>query len=242
MYKTLASLVLAFLILWIAPAQSSEATAPAAPPVVVPNGNVMAQLSTLRDNFISTIKSSGFQPSLPPPTILLDNPPSYGDFEEGANELHISVWSALTKEQQGRFERLSELLNNGKSAEQTFDESVHHWIFVHELGHWWQACQHEISANHYSVEYGANRIAAAYWRQTDPNFMSRVESRMTKVIGTLQSPLPEGVAKETYFNANYDRLGPTPDYIWFQYTMVLSVQRERPPPSFAQTLRHPVTP
>jgi len=67
----------------------------------------MAQLSTLRDNFISTIKSSGFQPVCPS-TILLDNPPSYGDFEENTNELHISVWSALTKEQQGRFERLSD--------------------------------------------------------------------------------------------------------------------------------------
>jgi hypothetical protein len=134
MYKTSASLVLAFWILWIAPAQSSEATVPAAPPVVLPNGNVMAQLSTMRDNFISTIKSSGFQPSVPPPTILLDNPPSYGDFEEDTNELHISVWSALTKEQQGRFERLSELLNNGKSAEQTFDESVHSGSSYMNLG------------------------------------------------------------------------------------------------------------
>jgi hypothetical protein len=38
-------------------------------------------------------------------------------------------------QQQSRFELLSELVKNGNSGEQTFEESVHHWVFVHELGH-----------------------------------------------------------------------------------------------------------
>ena len=35
------------------------------------------------------------------------------------------------------------------------------------------------------VEYGANRIAAAYWRLKDPGFMERTEKKMTTVIATM---------------------------------------------------------
>jgi hypothetical protein len=70
--------------------------------------------------------------------------------------------------------------------------------------------------------------------------MRRTEDRMSKVIPTLPSPLREGEVKETYFNNHYERLGPTPGYIWFQYSMVLSVQGERPLPSFIQALAQPV--
>jgi hypothetical protein len=230
--------------LWLSsfPAQSSDEIRPTTTPETPSKEDVMIKLNALRDRFISTIKADGFRTRLPAPTIVLDNPPSYGNFEEDKNLLHIAVWAALTEQQQSRFEHVSKLIENGKSGEQTFEESVHHWVFVHELGHWWQACQHKISNNHYSVEYGANRLAAAYWRQTDPDLMRRTENRMATVIRTIQSPLPEGQIKETYFNDNYERLGPTPGYIWFQYTMVLSVQGERPLPSFKQTLAQPIFP
>ena len=230
--------------LWLCsfPAQSSDESPPAPTAETASNAEVMAKLTALRDTFISAIKADGFRTRLPAPTIVMDNPPSYGNFENDKNLLHIAVWSALTEQQRSRFEHLSELIKNGKSGQQIFEDSVHHWVFVHELGHWWQACQRKISSNHYSVEYGANRVAAAFWRQTDPDLMKQTEDRMALVIRTLQSPMPEGQAKETYFNDNYEKLGPTPGYIWFQYTMVLSVQAERPLPSFKQTLAHPTFP
>jgi hypothetical protein len=203
---------------------------------------LMADLTTLRNSFIAAIKSNGFRVRLQAPTIVLDNPPSYGLYDDDKNILHIAVWSALTDQQQNRFERLSKLLDNGKTAEQTFEESVHHWVFVHELGHWWQADRGAAGNNHYSVEYGANRIAAAFWRQTDAGFMQQTENRMSKVISNIESPIAESQAKETYFNENYEKLGPTPAYIWFQYKMVLSVQAERPLPSFKQTLTQPIFP
>jgi hypothetical protein len=242
MFKIIGFIFLGGLWLSSFPARSSNQNHPTATPDAASKEDVMVKLNELRDRFIRAIKADGFRTRLPAPTIVLDNPVSYGNFEEDKNLLHIAVWSALTEQQQSRFERLSELVKNGKSGEQTFEESVHYWVFVHELGHWWQACQRKISNNHYSVEYGANRIAAAYWRQTDPNLMRRTENRMATVIRTIQSPLPEGQIKETYFNDNYERLGPTPGYIWFQYTMVLSVQRERPLPSFTQTLAQPIFP
>jgi hypothetical protein len=242
MFKAFSFVFLSGLWLCSFPAQSSDETRPAVTPEAGSNEEVMTRLNALRDKFISAIKADGFRTRLPAPTIVMDNPPSYGNFEEDKNLLHIAVWSALTDQQRSRFEHLSDLVKNGKSGEQTFEDSVHHWVFVHELGHWWQACQRKISNNHYSVEYGANRVAAAFWRQSDPDFMQRTEDRMAMVIRALQSPLPEGQTKETYFNDNYERLGPSPGYIWFQYDMVLSVQAERPLPSFKQTLAHPTFP
>ena len=230
--------------LWLsAPAaRSADQVASPALPAARADKDVESQLLGLRDSFTQAIRAQGFTPRLPAPTIVLDNPPSYGNYEDEKNILHIAVWSALTDDQRGRFERLSKLPNNRRSAEQSFDDSVHHWIFVHELGHWWQACQHKIGSNHYSVEYGANRIAAAFWRQTDPGLMQRTENRMATVIKTLPNPLPDGQSEAPYFNQNYEKLGPTPAYIWFQYTMVLNVQAERPLPSFKQTLSNPTFP
>jgi len=221
-------------------ARASDPIQPTATAETNSNEALMAQLVALRDSFIKAVRAEGFRPRLAPPTILLDNPPSYGDYEDSKNILHIAVWSALDEKQQSRFDRLSKVLNEGKSGEQSFDESVHHWVFVHELGHWWQACQHKISNNHYAVEYGANRIAAAFWRHTDPDLMRHTENRMATVIKTLQNPVRAGQPEVAYFNENYEKLGPTPAYIWFQYTMVLKVQAEHPLPSLKQTLSQPV--
>jgi hypothetical protein len=233
--------VSAFLFVGVSPAQTIQTDTP-------PAGNsssnqaVMAQLVVLQNDFIATIRADGFTPTLPAPTIVLDNPPSYGRYEDDKNLLHISVWSALSAEQQARFSRLASLLSEGKTGEQTFEDGVHHWVFIHELSHWWQACQHKTGENHYSVEYGANRISAAYWRLKDPKFMERTEKKMATVSAAMPNPLPPGQSEETYFSENYEKLGPTPAYIWFQYSMVLKVQRETPLPTLLQTFEHPTYP
>lgn len=225
----------------LAAVSAGQNTAPAPSPAVnsASNEAELAKLVALQKDFIETIKADGFQPSLAPPTIVLDNPPSYGEYEDEKNVLHIAVWSALSPEQQARFTRLAGLLGSGKTGEEVFDDGVHRWVFVHELGHWWQACQRNTGENHYSVEYGANRIAAAYWRVKDPVFMERTEKKMTTVIATMPQPVPTGQSLENYFNENYEKLGPTPAYIWFQYSMVLKVQSENPLPSLQQTLQQP---
>jgi hypothetical protein len=206
---------------------------------ITPNAALMDQLVALRDSFVSEMKREGFQPSLPPPTIILDNPPSYGNYEDGKNLLHIADWSALSTDEQARFAGLAARLGQGQTGEQAFEDSVHHWVFVHELGHWWQACEHKTTDTHYAEEYGANRIAAAYWRLNDPNFMDRTKNKMTTVIGSLPNPVPEGESKEKYFNENYEKLAGTPGYIWYQYDMVINVEAEKPLPSFQQALRQP---
>jgi hypothetical protein len=54
--------------------------------------------------------------------------------------------------------------------------------------------------------------------------------------------VPEGQAKDNFFNENYERLAPTPAYTWFQYKMGLEVHAEKPLPTFKQTLEHPLYP
>jgi hypothetical protein len=191
---------------------------------------------------VNQIKLEGFQPSLASPTIILDNPPSFGNYEDEKNLLHIGAWANLAPEDQARFERLGARLGQGQSGEALFEQSVHHWVFVHELGHWWQACEHKTTDTHYAEEYGANRIAAAYWRLKDPAFMDGTAKRMAVLLSTIPDPVPSGQNKETYFNENYEKLGPTPAYRWFQESMIIAIQEERPLPSFRETLQHPTHP
>jgi hypothetical protein len=226
-------------VLVLAAILAGSAGAQAPTPAQESNSVVLERLNALRDSFVNQIKLEGFQPSLAPPTIILDNPPSFGDYENDKNLLHIAAWVNLAPEDQARFERLGARLGQGQSGEALFEESVHHWVFVHELGHWWQACEHKTTDSHYAEEYGANRIAAAYWLLRDPAFMDRTARRMAVLLSTIPSPVPSGQKKEVYFNENYEKLGPTAAYRWFQESMVIEIQEERPQPSFRETLQHP---
>lgn len=195
---------------------------------------VMAQIVALRDSFVNQIKAEGFQPSLPPPTIILDNPPSYGSYQHAKNVVHVAVWDALAPEQQAGF---AGLFAQGQTGERAFDEIVHHWVFTHELGHWWQACQHKLGKGHYSEEYDASRIAAAYWRLKDANFMGVTAKRIAAVRESMRDLVPADQQNEIYFNENYDKLGPTPGFIWFQCDLVSKVVAEQPIPSFREALQ-----
>jgi hypothetical protein len=61
-------------------------------------------------------------------------------------------------------------------------------------------------------------------------------------LSSQAAAVPAGQTKEKFFNENYEQLAPTPAYRWFQYSMVLSVQAEKPLPSFKQTLQSPIYP
>jgi hypothetical protein len=236
-----------FLFVAVLMGMAQTAAAPSAKPSADGPSDeaVMAKLTALRDSFINQIKAEEFQPSLPPPKIVLDNPPAFGRYEDHDNTLHIAVWSALKPDQQARFERLAAAIGGQQTGEQQFDESIHHWLFIHELSHWWQACHlvnqiGRYSEDRYSLEYGANRIAAAYWRMKDPALMERTERRMAGVQSVLTSPVPAGKDEKQYFNQNFATLAPTRDYIWYQYSKVLKAQAEKPLPTFKQALQNPL--
>lgn len=201
----------------------------------------MAKLTALRNAFIDQVKAEGFQPCHAAPEIVLDNPRSYGRYEGAKNILHIAVWSAMHPEDQARFTRIVGILSPGKTGEREFEDAVHRWAFIHELSHWWEACQHKNLETLYAFEYGANRIAAAYWRSKDPAFMENTAKKMAAIRSIMNDPVPPAQSQENFFNKNYGDLSST-TYRWFQYTMVLNAQAEKPLPSFKQTLQNPIYP
>src|ERR1700722_2352600 len=71
---------------------------------------LMTQLVALRDSFVNQVKAEGFKPSLPPPQIVIDNPPSYGRYEDDSNILHTSAWQTLPPDEEERIVRLSEMM------------------------------------------------------------------------------------------------------------------------------------
>ena len=196
-----------------------------------------ARLTALRDSFVEAIKAAGLKPSIDPPQIVFDNPPAFGRYDSGSNLIHIALWSTLEPAGEARFTRLKGLLNDPRSPEEIFDDSVHHWIFIHELAHWWQACQHKDDGERYAVEYGANRIAAAYWRMKDPAYMQKRTEHFQAIVNLIPNPLPDSQSKEKYFNEHFATIVGTPAYSWFQANMVVDVSAESPLPTFKQTLQ-----
>ena len=104
---------------------------------------------------------------------MVDNPPSYGRYEDDKNLLHIQAWAALAPGAKLEFRASLRCWAGDKPASRHLRMACITGFLFHELSHWWQACQHKTGENHYSVEYGANRIAAAYWRLKDPAFIER---------------------------------------------------------------------
>jgi hypothetical protein len=115
---------------------------------------------------------------------------------------------------------------------------VHHWVIVHELGHWFQACRGitEKTAKPYAIEFGADRIAAAYWNEHDPSVIAHQRPVFMGILQNFPNPVPQGASVEPYFNEHYQELGPTPGYLWFQARMCLTAFDEKPAPSFKRVL------
>ena len=122
-------------------------------------------------------------------------------------------------------------------ARADFEIGVHHWVIVHELGHWWEACRGLVDhGDHYAFELEADRIAAAYWNEHDPSVIAHQTAVFRAILKKWANPVPSGQEARTFFNANIDALVPTRDYIWFQAQMCLTAFAQKPNLSFYKAL------
>jgi hypothetical protein len=199
----------------------------------------LAEVTTQRNAFIDRVHSFGLTCPVPAPVLVVDHVPSFGNYDDSNNTLHISDWSLLTPEERAAFVRLAGEGATESTARQLFDQSVHRWVFVHELGHWWQACRAVIPEKTppYKLEVGANRIALAFWRTTDLAFANRMLVLFQGLLDHSPSPVPAGESVEPYFSKNYRLLGSSDAYPWFQAYMIINLSREKPSPSFVAALR-----
>jgi hypothetical protein len=177
----------------------------------------------------------GYTPSLKAPKIVMDNPRSFGNYDSETNILHTGDWKTLPSQLRDLFSNAAKSMGNGMSGETYFELSVHQWIFVHELGHWWRACQHQ-TAGPYENEKAANRIATAYWRERDPAFYDFKLKGFQGIVDNRPSPVPAGQPKEKYLDENYDKLPGASSYTWYQAIMIVEVSKETPASTFKQAV------
>ena len=194
--------------------------------------SVRDKLIKLQNDFIGRIKALGFQPSLKAPEIIMDNPPSFGNYDDSTNTLHTSDWKTLPDQDKQLFIRVGKTY--GYSGESYFESTAHRWIFIHELGHWWRACLHKVTDS-YSSEMAADRIDIAYWRETDTAYSNFSKLRFEHYLKFVPNPVPPGQDKQKFLNENYGKL-PVTSYIWFQATMIVDGYNEIPIHTFKESI------
>ncbi len=195
------------------------------------------QVTATRDAFVKAAVAAGLKCDIAPPKIIVVDVPSFGNYRSGSNELLTPAWSQMSEAGKQFFVRLAGPGATEDAGRNEFETSAHHWIFVHEMGHWVEACKHaSFEGNPYGLELGANRLAGAYWREKDPELLVHMRAIFGGVLQHAPNPVPAGQDVETYFNANYEKLGPSPAYPWFQSRMCVTALDERPAPTFAQAI------
>ena len=102
-------------------------------------------------------------------------------------------------------------------AKKEFEDGVHHWVIVHELGHWFQACRGitEKTAKPYAIEFGADRIAAAYWKEHDPSVIAHQRPVFTAILHDFPTRCQEERALSLTSTSITRSLGQHPDICGF---------------------------
>jgi hypothetical protein len=242
-------LMIACLCLCFAPGTTAKAQAPAAhgydaAEIAAAKAAVFSELTARRDAFIKATEASGLTCAVAPPKLVVEDVPSYGSYNPETNTFRTSLWELLRPEERGLFFRMADAANKTHDSDEVaarreFETGVHHWVFIHELGHWWQACR-KVNGDErqpWAIEYEADRIAAAYWRQADAAVADHMDEGFQVIVAHTPNPVPAGKEPEKYFDDNYQRLGPTPAYVWFQSEMCVKAFAEKPKPTFLQTLK-----
>ncbi len=197
----------------------------------------LAEATTTRDAFITRLHAAGFTCPIPAPTILVEDVPSFGQYDDATNTLRTSDWSVLNPEERAAFLALAGPNATETDAHTLFDLASHRWILVHELGHWWQHCNGKMDdKNPYKLEFDADRVSLSYWREVDPTVVTRIMPVFHQVVTAFPDPTPAGQQLIPYFNAHYQQLGPTPAYRWYQSQMNVAAGDERPIPTFREIL------
>ena len=232
--------VIAVLLIMLMSAVSIQTSAQTTPPEAhgAEKAATLAKATAIRDAFVARIHADGFSCPIPVLTVMVEDVPSFGQYNEQTNIVRTSNWTLLQSEEKARFFRLAPPGASEADVRVMFEGITYGWIFVHELGHWWQACRSITASNSgpYQVEYGADRISLAYWREADPAVANPMISACRNALAHAPNPVPAGEEIEAYFNKHYEELGPTPAYGWFQCRMNITAYEEKPAPTFAQSL------
>ncbi len=217
------------------------AAAAATEPAPAPDAKVLKELSARRDRFLERVDAEGY-PGCPAPRIVLADIPSFGNYLAKRNEVVVASWSSLSDEERRGFAQLAAALGARATAVSVFEGGTYRWVFMHELGHWWQACRRQTRPNSFEEENGANRIALAFWREEDPRFAHGIVQAFAALVRSAPSPLPAGAALQDYADAHFQQLAQGDTYTWLQAQSVSALAQESPAPSLHKALSQPLFP
>jgi hypothetical protein len=235
---------------WLAHLQMSQpyAAAPKSTTAVPDNDSTLVALRALASQVEAQVHVPGY-PAFTPPKVMLDAGMGVSYFSYGDQTVHEAQFADLPAPMQGIWNQWAGYTTDQPTGKTLFDDMFHRFFFVHELGHWMAGQviaglpDSEMSiigkneAGHkWEREVAANRIAVAWYREHDPQYLAKLVKDFRRIQSHLPDPVPAGIDKKTYFTDNYQKLGTDPlAYGWYQLQMVLIVYDE-PARSFQQVL------
>lgn len=202
-----------------------------------PDRAVVQQLMPLRTGFLERIDEEGYR-GCTAPTVEPGDPAWFAHYVSERNVLQVATWTHLRAQQRDAFEAQAREHGATATARAIFLESLR-WVFVHELGHWWQTCRQQRRPASLAAENGANRIALAFWRERDARFAATVIEDARSLLRAAPSPLPPGASVQDYLQTEFQSLAAGGEYEWFQARMIVDLADERPRPSFHKALSQP---
>jgi hypothetical protein len=235
---------------WLAHLQMTEpiTAAPKSTAVVPDNDPTLVALRTLAAEVEAAVHVPGYK-TFAPPKIMLDAGMGASYFTYGDSIVHSAQFSDLPAPMQEIWNQWAGYTTDQPSGKALFDDMFHRFFFVHELGHWMASqviaglpdnemivvAKNE-AGHKWEREVAANRIAIAWYREHDPQYLAKLVADFRAIQAHLPDPVPSGIDKKTYFTENYQKLGTDPmAYGWYQLQMVLVVYDE-PAKTFQQVL------
>ncbi|HUA89720.1 MAG TPA: hypothetical protein VL994_09810 [Steroidobacteraceae bacterium] len=223
------------------PATAAAPAAAGGAEKATPQSQVRRELEQRRDTFLHRIAAEGYHPCAAPQITLADTP-SFGNYRAERNEIVVASWQTLTSEERQDFAQMAKQIGGRATAVSVFEGGTYRWVFMHELGHWWQSCVKQTRPNSYEEENGANRIALAFWREQDPQFAAGIVHGFEALVHAVPSPVPPGSTPQQYLDAHFAELAKGDTYTWFQAESIATLAHEEPPPSLHKALSQPLYP
>lgn len=163
--------------------------------------------------------------------------------------VHEADFSRLPSPMQQIWTQWASYTKDEPSGDVLFKDMFYRFTLVHELGHLIVgrviAGMPEMErkqvlfnqrANLTEGEFVANRIAVAWFREHDPQYLARLVNDYRLIQARMPNPVPPGADAKRYLSENYLKLSSDPvAYGWYQLYMVYTVYDEAPK-TFQQTL------
>ena len=225
------------------PIETSTKTA-----AVPDNDRTLVALRALAVQVEQKVHVPGY-PTFTPPKVMLDAGMRISLFTYSDMIVHEAQLADLPPQMQDLWKQWASYTKDQPDGKALFDDMFHRFFFVHELGHWMAAqviaglpgnemtvvAKNEAN-NKWAREITANRIATAWYREHDPQYLAKLVNDFRQIQAHLPNPVPSGIDKKTYFTDNYQKLGIDPlAYGWYQLQMVIEVYDE-PAQTFQQVL------